>query len=318
MPRPAIAIDLGGTNLRGAVVSAAGDILVETSRPTLAQEGSDAVIERIAETVAEVAAQAGVEADVPIGIGCPGPLDTRQGVVLFTPNLVGWENVPLRDRLAAATGRHVELANDANAAALGEMYFGAGRGHQNMVWVGLGTGVGGGVISEGRLIDGARGMGGELGHVSVSIDGPRCHCGSLGCIEAYCSAWALTDEATRLVTSGRGDAILAHATDGIIGPRAIGAAAAAGDRAALQLLARAGTALGVGLANFVQIFNPEIVVIGGGVAEIGEPLLAPARRAIETYSFPSMHEGLVITHSLLGVKTGTYGAAALVFYAGHP
>jgi glucokinase len=284
----------------------------------LATEGVDAVIDRIALAIREAADTAGVGQDVPVGVAAPGPLDPRTGVVYFAPNLPGWRDVQLRDRVQERAGRRVIIGNDANAAALGEYIFGAGRGSENMIYVGIGTGVGGGVIAEGRLIDGIRGMGGELGHVSVDLDGPRCTCGSSGCIEAYCSAWSITHEARLLVSSGRGGAIQAAAPEGKIGPRAVGLAAANGDPAALALLDRAGTALGAGLANFINIFNPEIIVLGGGVAEIGDPLLEPVRRAIDTFAMPVMRESVQLVPSSLGLKTGIYGSAALVFYENHP
>ncbi len=314
----ALGVDLGGTNLRSAAVNANGTIVYETRRPTGASEGVDAVINRIADAVLEAADEANVGPDVPVGVAAPGPLDPRAGVVHFAPNLPGWRNIQLRDRLQELTGRRVLLGNDANAAALGEFIFGVGRGIQNMIFVGIGTGVGGGVISEGRLIDGARGMGGELGHVSVDLSGPRCTCGSSGCIEAFCSSWSLTYEATLLVASGRGAAIQAAAKNGKIGPRAIGSAAANGDPAALALLERAGTALGAGLANFINIFNPEIIVLGGGVSEIGENLLNPVRRAIDAFAMPVIRERVQLVGSSLGLKTGIYGSAALVFHENHP
>jgi glucokinase len=314
----ALGVDLGGTNLRSAAVTASGEIVFETHRPTFATEGVDSVIDRIALAIREAADAAGVGQDVPVGVAAPGPLDPRTGVVHFAPNLPGWRDVQLRDRVQERAGRRVIIGNDANAAALGEFIFGAGRGSENMIYVGIGTGVGGGVISEGRLIDGLNGMGGELGHVSVDLDGPRCTCGSLGCIEAFCSAWSITHEARLLVSSGRGAAIRAAAPDGSIGPRAVGTAAANGDPAALALLDRAGTALGAGLANFINIFNPEIIVLGGGVAEIGDPLLDPVRRAINTFAMPVMRSGVRLVPSSLGLKTGIYGSAALVFYENHP
>lgn len=314
----ALGIDLGGTNLRSAAVTAGGEIVYETHRPTFAIEGVDSVIDRIALAIREAADKSGVATDVPVGVAAPGPLDPRTGIVHFAPNLPGWRDVQLRDRLQELTGRPVLLGNDANAAALGEFIFGAGKGSQNMIYVGLGTGVGGGVISEGRLIDGARGMGGELGHVSVDLDGPRCTCGSSGCIEAFSSSWSITHEATLLVSSGRGAAILAAAADGKVGPRAVGAAAASGDPAARALLERAGTALGAGLANFINIFNTEIIVLGGGVSEIGEPLLDPVRRAINAFAMPVMRQDVQLIPSSLGLKTGIYGSAALVFYENHP
>lgn len=314
----ALGIDLGGTNLRSAAVTSAGEIVYETHRPTFAAEGVESVIDRIALAVREAAGRSGADPDVPVGIAAPGPLDPRSGIVRFAPNLPGWRNIQLRDRLRELTGRPVVIGNDANAAALGEHIFGAGQRSRNMIYIGLGTGVGGGVISEGHLIDGLRGMGGELGHVSVDLDGPRCTCGSSGCIEAYCSSWSITREAELLVASGRGAAIVAAAKNGQIGPRAVAEAARSGDSAARALLERAGTALGAGLANFINIFNPELIVVGGGVAEIGEPLLGPARRAIDSFAMPVMRADVQIVPSQLGLKTGIYGAVALVFHENHP
>ncbi len=315
MARLALAVDLGGTNLRVAVVDRDGAIQSETHQPTDAADGPKAVVDRIGDAVNELAGNAQVPADIPIGVASPGPLDPRTGIVYFSPNLPGWNNVPIAAWLREKTGREVLLSNDANAAALGEVYFGAGRGTRNLVYIGLGTGVGGGVYSEGLLIDGIRGMGGELGHVTVDLNGPRCTCGSAGCIEAYCSAWALTRDAREIVASGRGAAILkAAGTEAEIGPKAIGDAAKQGDPAAIALLERAGRALGAGMANFVNIFNPEVIALGGGVAQIGDPLLDPARRALDTFSMPVIREGVRFVPSELGVKTGIYGAAALSFY----
>ncbi|HMM43675.1 MAG TPA: ROK family protein [Thermomicrobiales bacterium] len=315
MARLALAVDLGGTNLRVAVVDRDGDIQSETQQPTGAADGPKAVVERIGDAVNELARNAQVPADIPIGVASPGPLDPRTGIVYFSPNLPGWSDVPISAWLREKTGREVLLSNDANAAALGEVFFGAGRGTRNLIYVGLGTGVGGGVYSEGLLIDGVRGMGGELGHVTVDLNGPRCTCGSAGCIEAYCSAWALTRDARELVASGRGAAILkAAGTDSEVGPKAIGTAAHDGDAAALALLDRAGRALGAGLASFVNIFNPEVIALGGGVAQVGDPLIEPAKRALDAFSMPVMRKDARFVPSELGVKTGIYGAAALSFY----
>lgn len=317
MARLALAVDLGGTNLRAAVVNRDGDIQAETQQRTQSSDGPDAVIERIAAAVNDIAESNQVPNDVPVGLASPGPLDPRTGVVYFSPNLPGWTNIPLAAKLRERTKREVVLSNDANAAALGEVFFGAGKGTRNLLYLGLGTGVGGGIYSEGLLIDGVRGMGGELGHVTVDLNGPRCTCGSVGCIEAYTSAWALTRDALALVDSGRGDAILRAAGDrNNVGPRALGQAASDGDAATLALLERAGHALGAGMASFVNIFNPEVIAIGGGVSLIGDPLLDPARRALAAFAMPIMLENVKVVPSQLGVKTGIYGAAALVFYDG--
>ncbi len=315
MARLALAVDLGGTNLRVAVVDRDGVIQSQTRQSTDAADGPQAVVGRIADAVNELARNAQVPAEIPIGVASPGPLDPRTGIVYFSPNLPGWTNVPISSILRERTGREVLLSNDANAAALGEVFFGAGRGTRNLIYVGLGTGVGGGVYSEGLLIDGIRGMGGELGHVTVDLNGPRCTCGSVGCVEAYCSAWALTRDAREIVASGRGAAILkAAGTEAEVGPKAIGEAARQDDPAALYLLERAGRALGAGLASFVNIFNPEVIAIGGGVSQIGDPLLEPARRALDAYSMPVIRESVRFVPSELGVETGIYGAAALSFY----
>jgi glucokinase len=313
--RLALAVDLGGTNLRGALVDRDGVILHEERTPTHAHEGPDAVIARVADSIAQVVAATGAPAQVGVGVAAPGPLNPRTGVVYFCPNLPGWQDTPLRAQLETLTSRPVQIGNDANAAALGEYYFGSRKGVANLIYVGLGTGVGGGVVSEGTLIDGALGMGGELGHTTVNVDGPRCHCGGAGCVEAYCSAWALTAEAELLIGSRRGHGIRAAAGDEPIGPRAIGLAARNGDADAVRLLQRAGTALGAGLANFVNIFNPEVIVIGGGLAELDELLLEPTRAALRVYGLPVMVEHVEVVRSTLDAKSGIYGAAALVFHA---
>lgn len=318
MTEVALGIDLGGTNLRAAVIDREGAILFQSTRKTLADEGPDAVIGRIAEAIIEAAEKCQVPANVAVGVAAPGPLNPRTGIIHAAPNLPGFRDLPLAERLQALTGRTIYLGNDANAAALGELYFGAGKGHRNIVYVGLGTGVGGGVISEGRLIDGWQGMGAELGHTTVDFNGPRCTCGSAGCVEAFCSAWALRRDAQMIVAAGRGEAIRQAAQNDEPGPLALAIAAEQGDAEALAVLDRAGEALGAGLANFVNIFNPEVLVIGGGVAEIGEPLLGPARRMLDAFAFPAMRAGVQLVHSSLGLNTGIYGAAALVFHAFHP
>lgn len=315
MPDTTLAVDLGGTNLRCAVVTRSGEIIAEERTLTESERGVDRVIEHIAELVGYVATHVGLTPGTPVGIAAPGPLDPRSGVVRFSPNLEGWSDVPLRDRLMGLTGRRIYIGNDANAAALGEYYFGTARNVRHLVYVALGTGFGGGVISDGQLIDGIHGLGGELGHTCVNMDGPRCSCGSSGCVEAYCSGWAIARDGQALVRSGRGQAILDAATDpDEIDSRAVSDAAEAGDAGAILILERAGRALGTALANFANIFNPEMIVIGGGLARIGDGLLDPAQRSFRAYALPSISEGVEIEGSALGTKTGIYGAAAIVFH----
>ena len=315
MPDKTLAFDLGGTNLRCAVVNRTGEIEVEQRALTEGARGVDTVIEHMVELIAEVASEADVDADTPIGVAAPGPLDPHSGVVRFSPNLPGWTDIPLRDRLEQGTGRKVHLGNDANSAALGEFYFGSAKDSNHLVYVALGTGFGGGVISNGQLIDGINGLGGELGHTCVNMDGPRCSCGASGCVEAYCSGWAIARDGQALVRSGRGDMIRDAAADPEnIDARAVADAAAAGDAASLLVLERAGHALGASLANFANVFNPEMIVIGGGLARIGDNLLKPARQAFRMHALPAVADAVTITDSTLGTKTGIYGAAAIVFH----
>lgn len=310
-----IAVDLGGTNLRCAVVDRHGKVSAQQQALTESERGVDVVIEHIAEIIQAVATAANIGPDVPVGVAAPGPLDPRAGIVHFSPNLVGWTNVPLRDRLQELTGRLVRLGNDANAAALGEYYFGAAKDVENLVYVSLGTGFGGGVISNGMLIDGIHGLGGELGHTCVSMDGPRCTCGAAGCVEAFCSGWAIARDGQALVRAGHGDAILAAAANPEeIDAQAVSDAAEAGDRAAGLIIERAGQALGVALASFSNMFNPEMIVIGGGLARIGEPLLAPARDWFRAQTLPAIARNVEILGSGLGSRTGICGAAAIVFH----
>lgn len=310
-----LAFDLGGTRMRCALVARDGTIVADLNAPTRSERGVDPIIDDIAAMITQVALEANASDDLPVGIGAPGPLNPRAGIVHFAPNLPRWIDVPLRDRLMQRTGRPVTLGNDANAATLGERYFGVARDANHLVYIALGTGFGGGVISNGQLIDGINGLGGELGHTCVGMDGPRCHCGSIGCVEAWCSGWAIARDGQHLVNAGRGDAIAAVASNpDAIDARAVSAAAAGGDPGATRILEMAGRAFGVALANFAAIFNPETIVIGGGLAAIGEQLLLPARNTFQMYAQPAIARQVRFAETGLGTRTGIYGAAALVFH----
>ncbi|MEZ4520465.1 MAG: ROK family protein [Thermomicrobiales bacterium] len=312
----ALAVDLGGTNLRCGIIDSSGNLIAESSQSSGSDEGPEAVVQRIARLIDLVATDQGIADDVPIGLVAPGPLDLRTGTVRYAPNLKGWSDVPLRAMLEDLSGREVMLGNDANAQALGEFYFGAASGVDNLIYVALGTGLGGGVIAEGKLIDGIDGLGGELGHTTVNMDGPRCTCGSQGCVESYCSGWAIARDGQALVNSNRSAAIARIAGDHPVEAPAVSEAASEGDPEAGKILRQAGRALGAGLANFVNIFNPEMIVIGGGLADVGSLLLDPARDAMRQYALPDLVGTLEFRRSALGGKTGIFGAAALVFHQG--
>lgn len=202
-----------------------------------------------------MANDAGMDESIPVGVASPGPLNPRTGTVLYTPNLPGWREVPLKAMLESAVSRPVLLANDGNCAALGGMRYGSARGVEDLVYLALGTGVGG------VLVDGARGLGAEVGHVTVAMDGPRCTCGSVGCLEAFVSGRAIKREAEAVATTADGDLLRRLAGDGEMHAGIVKDAAEQGDLAAQMILGRAGRALGAAMGTFTNIFNPRIIVI---------------------------------------------------------
>lgn len=313
MSSQVIAIDLGGTNIRGALVDPDGNIVRRESARTLAEMGPDFVITRIANIIELISSD--IDQNVPVGIASPGPLDPREGTILFTPNLPGWRNVPLAPRLEALTKRAVALQNDGNCGALGEAAFGSAREVDDLVYLALGTGIGGGVLANGVLIDGARGFGAEVGHVVVALDGPRCTCGSIGCLEAFSSGWAIRREAELVAMTADGDRLRELAGDGELHAGIVAQAANEGHHASGQIMQRAGRALGAAMGAFTNIFNPSMIVVGGGVAGIGEALIGPARAALPQHSFVDMRRELTVTYSSLGQDTGLLGAAALALRA---
>lgn len=310
-----IAVDLGGTHIRVSMVSERGSLSHRSVIATESKQGPQAVISRIAQLVNAVAEDAGIDSSVPVGVASPGPLNPRTGVVLYTPNLPGWRNVPFVDLLRAQTNRPVTIANDGNCAALGEARFGSAKGVNNLVYLALGTGIGGGVISEGVLIDGKNGLGAEVGHTLVALDGPRCSCGSVGCLESFTAGWAIKREAEAVATTADGDAMRALARNGEIHAGIVAQAARNGDPAASLILERAGRALGAAMGSFVNMFDPEMIIIGGGVAAIGDVLVEVAKRVMPSHSFVDMRRDVRIAYSALGSDTGLYGAAALAMAA---
>lgn len=306
-----LAVDLGATNIRAALVTRDGKIVRRASRSTSVAGEPRAVVDRMAASIAEI--DAGIDADIPIGIASPGPLDPRAGTILFTPNLPDWRDVPLVAWMEEATGRRVALQNDGNCGALGEVDFGSAAGVDDLVYLALGTGIGGGIISGGMLVDGRRGLGAEVGHVVIALDGPRCTCGSIGCLEAFASGWAIRRDAELVAATADGDRLRELAADGELHAGIVAAAADEGDPAAAAIMRRAGRALGAAIGAFANLFNPSMVVIGGGVAGVGETLLSHTREAIPQHSFIDMRRDLTIGYSSLGNDTGLLGAAALAF-----
>ena len=316
--RKVIAVDLGGTHIRVGVVGESGNLDHYGRVSTQSELGPGSVIERMAEQIDVTANRAGLDASIPVGVASPGPLNPRTGTVLYTPNLPGWRDVPFVDLLEGHIGRKVYLANDGNCGALGEIRFGSARDIRDLIYFALGTGVGGGIVSGGRLIDGVRGLGAEVGHMNVALDGPRCSCSSIGCLESYVAGWAIKREAEAVATTADGDRIRDLAGDGEIHAGIVATAAGEGDLAARMILNRAGCALGAAMGALVNLFNPSMIVIGGGVAAIGEHLIAPAKETMLAHSFVDMRDDVSIAYSSLGNDTGIYGAAALALTESNP
>jgi glucokinase len=312
-----LSVDLGGTKTIVAVVLPTGKIISRRYYLTLADEGTRAVIKRLLSAIKESIAQAKLRTTELIGIGiaAAGILDSRRGIVTTAPNLPGWHNVQLRDVIAARSGLATYLINDASAAALGEHRFGAGRGFDNLLYLTVSTGIGGGIIINGELYSGADGCAGELGHMTVEADGPQCHCGNFGCLEALTSGWAITKEAVTRINQGERSSIIELVDSRLenITAETVAAAARGGDRLACDIVAKAADYLGIGLANMVNIFNPELIVIGGGLSKVGNMLLRPARKVIKERAFRLPAQSVRIVRARLGSNAGIIGAAAYVY-----
>jgi glucokinase len=314
-PQRVVGIDLGGTKIASALVDESGQILAHDRRETRAADGQDAVVGRIQESARAVIEAGELEPSSigGIGIGAPGPIDMAAGLVVAPPNLPGWDRVPLKKKLESELAITTYLENDANAAALGEHRFGAGRGVDHMVYVVVGTGVGGGLILDGHLYHGASGMAGEIGHMTIDPEGPICPCGRRGCLEALVSGPSIAREARNRIAQGVPTLIseLAEGEESRITAKLVAQAAERGDETAEQVLAQAMHYLGLGMANLVHMLNPELIVIGGGVANLGERMFGPVRRLIEELAFPEAAEAVRVAPAELGENAGVLGAAAV-------
>jgi glucokinase len=313
---PILGIDIGGTKLAAGVSTEGGELLSQAQLPTLADEGPDAVIERILELSRTVVADAGCRMDdlERIGIGCGGPLDPWRGVITNALNLPGWIDIPIVDRIQRALGRPASVDNDANAAALAEHRFGAGRGVRNLVYLTVSTGVGGGVIADDRLLRGENGNAAELGHVSVDVDGRACHCGSIGCLETYASGTNIAAIAREWL-AGSDEASALRDLAEPVRAEDVAAAARAGDAVASEVWGRAMLLLGAGIVSIIHAFNPALVVLGGGVTRAGDDLFAPVRDVVAKRTMPWLRDVVEVVPAALGTSTGILGAVAVALDA---
>ncbi len=311
--RYVVGIDIGGTNIvAGTVAEDGSELLGLVSEPTISEQGADAVLGRIAKLArASMGAARGKEI-AGVGIGSPGPLDTTTGVVLLTPNL-GWTNFPLRDRLAHALGLPATLDNDANCAIFGEWWRGAARGVRHVVGLTIGTGIGGGIVLDGEVYRGASDIAGEIGHMTIDLNGRRCKCGNYGCLEAYASGPAIAARAVEGIEAGADSSLPQYVNGDLrqITAQLVYEGANDGDDYAFEVVRDTARFLGVGVANIINIFNPQVVVICGGVTLAGERLFGPLRSEAKRRAFkPAVDVCQIVPGELTGTA-GVYGAAAV-------
>ncbi len=308
MARVVIGVDLGGTNLRTAIVNSNGEILGRHKEETRATEGWAKVVERLIENVKrqlESAVRRGLDVEA-VGVGAPGVIKADKGIVVKSPNFPDWNNLPLKDQLEKSLDLPVFIENDANAAALGEQWRGAGQGIRSMILLTLGTGVGGGIILDNKIWHGADGMAGEIGHMTLVPDGRLCTCGNTGCLEMYASARGIM-QSYREAISGSPPAIDPR----VMTSEQVYEAAGAGNGIALRVMKDMGRMLGIGIASLINIFNPERIVIGGGVKDAWPLFIDATREEIFKRAFEIPAKRTEIVPSKLGDDAGMMGAAAV-------
>lgn len=307
------AIDLGGTKVRALIADLDGNVYGEDIRRSEAQRGLEATLKRMQESLEAALTEAGASfADLKgVGIASPGPVDVARGVVPGAPQLPGWKDVPLAELMADRFGVPVIVENDATAAAIGENRFGAGRGSRYMIYITVSTGVGGGIIIDGDVYHGASGAAGELGHIIIDIDGPPCGCGGRGCLESLASGTAIARKGREAVQRGEAPTLarLAEA-EGAVTARLMFRAAQQGDEVSRRIFSEAGRYLGAALASYVNIFNPEVILIGGGVANAAEFFMPEARSTMESLAMSAPLEQVRLDLGSLKDRAGPMGMVA--------
>jgi glucokinase len=310
-----LGIDIGGTNLVvGSVAEDGSALLATASEPTHAEAGASDVVDRLVglaqRAIAETRQVAPGAEILGVGVGAPGPLDTKRGIVLLTPNL-GWVNMPLRQLIHDRLGLPASLDNDANCAVLGEWWVGAARGARHAIGITIGTGIGGGLILDGQLYHGASDVAGEIGHTTIDTEGRRCKCGNYGCLEAYASGPNIAIRAIEAIEAGAESRLPTYVGGDLtkITAQTVYLAAQEGDELALEVVNDTAKFLGVGIGNLLNVFNPEVVVVCGGVTLAGDHLFVPLRREAARRAFkPAVMACRIVPGELAGTA-GVYGAA---------
>jgi glucokinase len=316
--RAAIGIDIGGTNIKLGLVNEKGKVLLRDTFPSRSASSKRMLLGQLVEHIQALRSEARrLKLNLAgIGVGAPGPIDVERGFVYFFPNIPGWKNTPLKKILERKLKMPVFVENDANAMALGEFYFGAGRGVKNLLALTLGTGVGGGIVIGGKLFHGHSFSAAELGHMSVDPNGPRCVCGNRGCIETFIGNGYFVKEVRAALDSGQKSLLnrWIKKERRVLTPQLVQEAARAGDGFSRAQWQKTGERLGTFLAGLVNALNPQRIVVGGGIALGGDLILGPARSALKKKAFPIASRFVKVVPAVLGNDAGFVGAAALTFF----
>ena len=310
-----IGIDVGGTNIKIALVSSKGEILYSNTIPTRAEMGYVYTVSNIKQAIVDLMSETkssknNIEA---IGFGFPGQIDYKKGVVRLSTNIPGWNGVEIADIIKTEFGIPAFIDNDVRCATLGELKYGAGKGAENLVCITVGTGIGSGLVLNGKLVRGASNAAGEIGHIKLSMhDGPLCGCGDFGCFEAYASGPSIVAMAEDYIRGGKSTKYREMASSAEITPHVVAEAAKQGDPVAIQIFTQIGQYLGIGLSSVVNLLNPEKIIIGGGIAAAGDLLFNPIRETIDKRAMKISKEAVVIVPAELGNTAGVIGASLLM------
>ena len=321
MKKHVVGIDIGGTKLATVVADSTGHILGKVRKPTLAEKGPEYALGLLFDMVRETVRLSGLEqtAISAIGVSCGGPLDTKTGIVYSPPNLPGWDALPLKAKLESEFQVPVTIENDANASALAEFRFGGGQGYNAVLYMTMSTGIGGGIVLDGEIYHGANDSAGEVGHQILLPDGPRCGCGKRGCLEALCSGPAIARRAQAAIqkqlADGKASTTMLTLTEGCIEDvksEHVLEAARAGDALALELVSETAYYMGWGIANLVNVLNPDIVLLGTIAIAAGDLLLNPIRETVSKFAMTRPAAAVEIAPAQLGDALGDLAAVALV------
>lgn len=309
-----VGLEFGGTNIKAALFDNKPKIIHKEFQPTHAKRGVESVLKRVKKTIHNLINKEKILSNhlMGIGIASPGPLDTKKGIVFNSPNLPGWEKVPLKRVIEREFNVPVILENDTNAIALGEYWMGSGKGVNHLICLTLGTGVGGGIILNGQILHGRDDLGGEIGHMIIEKDGLECNCGNRGCLEAFVSATGIVKRTIQALNKGRESSLLKKRNR--LTSELIFNEAKKGDRLSLEIVNETAEYLGIGLANLVNILNPEIIILGGGVSHSGEILFKPTLKELKKRAFHRGVEHLKVLPPKLGNSAGILGSIYPFFH----